>query len=345
MSEVTVRPLILGSDVEILRLIALEQALNSELYFDAELTMSVESLGESLTDTPYTRHSPWVAIAEDEDGHREIVGKLFLGIPLQGDVSVITAFIHVRKGYRHHGIGNAFAQVIESACEHSGRTNVRVFGYASVDSASQDLTLAWPKYARRLGLTLENQTTTSILTVPDYQPSWNELQLIVDENIGDYKIELWDQGTPDDYLESYGALLRLAAGAEGRANSGAEIPHFSPSWIRSKEQQLKNSGYQELVAVAFDRSGALVGYSELIYRLDGSTLANQIGTLVVEEHRGKKLGMALKLATHQALAERVPNIVGISAIDADTSPYNANINDRLGYYPAFKSLIFSRIAD
>lgn len=341
MSEITVRPLILGSDVEILRLIACEQAMNAELYFDAELNLTVEGIRGSLTDTPFMRHVPWVAVSEAEDGQKEIVGKLFIGIPLQGDVTAITAFVHVRKEYRHRGIGTAFAQVIQSACQHSGRTNLKVFGYASVDNASKDLSIAWPKFAQRLGLKLENESTTSILTVPDYQPSWSELQFIVDENIGDYKIELWDAGIPEEYLESYGALLRIGAGAEGRAQKGEEIPHFSPSWIRSKEQQLRENGYAQLVAVAFDREGALVAYSELIYRLDGSTLANQIGTLVAEKHRGKKLGMALKLATHQGLYERVPSTVGIAAIDADSSVYNANINDRLGYWPAFKSLIFS----
>lgn len=342
MSEIVVRPLALGSDVEILRLLACDQNLNAELYFGAELAMTVQSVRDSLTDSPVMKHVPWVAVAEETGGSKAIVGKLFIGLPLQTGLDTMTAFVHVVKDYRNRGIGTAFAQIINDGFKLSGRKNLKVFGYADADDAIGMPSSGWGRFAEKIGgLELEGESTTSILTVKDYAPSWPELQMIIDENIGDYKIELWDQGVPQDFLESYAALLRRAAQEDAAPDSG-ETPSFSPDWVRTLEAQLAVNGFKELISVAFDREGELVGYSTLLYREDGSTLANQVSTFVKEGHRGKKLGMGLKLATHQGVVERVPEISDISVINADSSPYNSYIDDRLGYWSSFKSLIFSR---
>jgi hypothetical protein len=57
----------------------------------------------------------------------------------------------------------------------------------------------------------------------------------------------------------------------------------------------------------------------------------QSGTLVVGAHRGHRLGLAIKVANHRALAERFPELEWVVTGNADVNAHMNAINDRLGF--------------
>ena len=57
----------------------------------------------------------------------------------------------------------------------------------------------------------------------------------------------------------------------------------------------------------------------------------QSGTLVVGEHRGHRLGLAIKVANQKAMAERFPELEWLMTGNADVNVHMNAINDRLGY--------------
>ncbi|MCW2813716.1 MAG: family N-acetyltransferase [Nocardioides sp.] len=53
-------------------------------------------------------------------------------------------------------------------------------------------------------------------------------------------------------------------------------------------------------------------------------------TIVLPEHRGHRLGLALKVAHHQALLARFPDVEWIATATADVNAHMNAVNDRLG---------------
>jgi len=84
------------------------------------------------------------------------------------------------------------------------------------------------------------------------------------------------------------------------------------------------------VAIAAD--GTCVGNSEIIVQQsEGTTMAWQESTLVLPEHRGHRLGLALKVATHRVLGERAPHVAALVTFNSHVNPWMIGINEKLGY--------------
>ena len=61
-------------------------------------------------------------------------------------------------------------------------------------------------------------------------------------------------------------------------------------------------------------------------------LVARIGvTMVLPEHRGHRLGLATKLASHRALREQVPACELVVTSNAEVNTHMNAINERMGY--------------
>ena len=59
----------------------------------------------------------------------------------------------------------------------------------------------------------------------------------------------------------------------------------------------------------------------------------QTDTLVLREHRGHALGLALKVANLRALQREKPDVAAVRTWNADTNVHMIAINARLGFRP------------
>ena len=80
---------------------------------------------------------------------------------------------------------------------------------------------------------------------------------------------------------------------------------MTPERIRAGEERLSKS-YDIVVAAARRTDGVLGGYS-LVFLARGNDQVLQDDTLVMPEHRGHRLGLALKLATYAVIATAHPD--------------------------------------
>jgi hypothetical protein len=77
--------------------------------------------------------------------------------------------------------------------------------------------------------------------------------------------------------------------------------------------------------------GTLAGHSAV--RLADATpdLGFISTTLVMPEHRGHRLGLAMKIRLHRVLREQLPEIVTIVTGNAGVNSWMNAVNDQLGY--------------
>jgi hypothetical protein len=80
-------------------------------------------------------------------------------------------------------------------------------------------------------------------------------------------------------------------------------------------------------------TGRLVGYTDLVVAPGTPDLAVQGDTLVLREHRGHRLGLALKVANLRALQAALPHVTTLRTWNADTNTPMLAVNRRMGFEP------------
>ena len=78
-------------------------------------------------------------------------------------------------------------------------------------------------------------------------------------------------------------------------------------------------------------TGRLVGYTEVVVPLGAPAWSWQHDTLVMREHRGHGLGLAMKVANLRAVAERHPGVRSISTWNAAENAPMIAVNDEMGF--------------
>lgn len=80
-------------------------------------------------------------------------------------------------------------------------------------------------------------------------------------------------------------------------------------------------------------TGKLVAYSELGRLVGADQPAVQEDTLVLESHRGHRLGMLLKAANAQFMLEHAPDTALVTTFNAEENEPMLRVNIELGFKP------------
>jgi GNAT superfamily N-acetyltransferase len=150
-----------------------------------------------------------------------------------------------------------------------------------------------------------------------------------------YEVLTWRGRCPDDLVEGRAAL--------GRAMS-TDVPLGSLDWqeeawdtarVRERERLIAEQGRTSVVAAARESAtGRLVAFTELAARPARPEQVDQWETLVLAEHRGRRLGTLVKTAALRRLVQEVPGARFVSTSNATTNAPMIAVNEALGFVPA-----------
>ena len=258
-------------------------------------------------------------LAASEDG--VFAGVAELGFSLQDNQHLAELEITVRPEQRRRGIGRALYGEATTRRRAAGRTSAS----GEISLVEDDGPLA---FARAMGAESVHQEDHLMLDLPLPDGRLRELAA---RAVSDYEVVTWQGRCPDDLIDAY---------AEMRTQMNADVPTgdldleavvMTPERIRVGEERLSRS-YDVIVAAARRPDGVMGGYS-LLYLAHGKDQVIQDDTLVMPEHRGHRLGLALKLATHDIVRTVHPDRV---TMHTWTDPENAAMyatNRAFGYRP------------
>ena len=77
--------------------------------------------------------------------------------------------------------------------------------------------------------------------------------------------------------------------------------------------------------------GQAVAHSDLMVRPSGDQRAYQWGTLVHRDHRGHRLGAAVKTSSLRWLQREHPHVTVVTTQNAEVNAQMIGINERLGF--------------
>jgi len=157
-----------------------------------------------------------------------------------------------------------------------------------------------------------------------------------------YSVQTHHGPIPDDCLASYVDLVgRLAVEAPGGALDW-EVEALTPDEFRRKEENADEAGLETITTLARTADGTVVAYSGIGVRRDDHETAYQGGTLVHCDHRGHRLGLAVKAGNLLAFQQRYARCRRVVTTNAEVNRQMVAINELMGFRPVELQVEFAR---
>ena len=244
---------------------------------------------------------------------REMVGAGLLTRPLKENLHTAMAFAYTRPGRTREGIGSALVRELEVVAAGDGRTTIQSEAYLPPGGSG-----GAEAFATATGYGVASREAIKELTLTDYVARREALApeaLAAD----DYRIITFDTVCPEEHLDSFGRLLGLL------------MSEWPAERIRAAEQRLVAIGRHVHTAMAIAPYGEVAGVSDV--RVDDTDQTyGQVGITIVDPaHRGHRLGLALKLATHDLALRTYPDLVSLDTSNAEVNTHMNAVNEALGY--------------
>jgi GNAT superfamily N-acetyltransferase len=307
---------------------------------DAQLRAYWEVLHEASADRPYAQLPTWSSaqayLRADRDDQDEVragawvdsvmVGTLALQAPRHDHTDLAFVFVDAVPSARRRGVASALLSYAEEQARALGRTALVGWAYAPVGAESPATA-----FAAARGFRVELEEGSKVLDLTTGRDRWPRLAAETAEHHPGHRLVTTWSPLPEELVAGYCALNEAMRGEMPSGESGDEPERWDEARLRAKEERNARAGRRELATFALDGTGRAVAFTEL--QVDEATpdRAFQSGTLVLPEARGHRLGLAVKLASLEALVAAYPDVRWIATENADVNaPMNA-INERLGF--------------
>jgi GNAT superfamily N-acetyltransferase len=259
----------------------------------------------------------------------ETVGIGLCELPQRDNRHVGSLDVRVRPEHRRHGIGSAVVAEAERRLAAAGRTVVN--GLFEVPTAQLDTSVAAP-FARARGFEATQAGNRRHLILPFDRARRGRLLDDVARAALGYRTFTFTAPWPREYLDDQCELSRRMSTDQPSGDDSHEEEVWDAARVDEIERVTAAQGLTRLIAVAEHvGSGHLVAYSELALPRDHPVEAWQWATLVLREHRGHRLGLAVKLANLDYLAATAPAVRVVITGNAQENAPMIAVNDMLGF--------------
>ena len=263
-----------------------------------------------------------------------VVGVGVMEAPLRDNVHSAEVTVAVDPQHRRRGVGSA---IVERMAELAAAEGRRVLNsIVDVPLARSD---AHPSelFARHAGFVATLPGNSRYLALPLGAARVAALrgEVSAARDAADYRVFTFTTPWPREYLEDHCVLLRRMSTDEPAGDRDKEEEVWDQRRIDEYDELLVARGVWKLAAVAQHvASGRLVAFSELLLSPHAPTECWQLATLVHPDHRGHRLGLAVKLANVEALAAAAPAVRRIVTSNAAENAAMIAVNDTMGFVVA-----------
>ncbi|MEQ7849462.1 GNAT family N-acetyltransferase [Nocardioides kribbensis] len=272
----------------------------------------------------------------------EVVATGWIGASLRDNLDTAEVEVGTSPAHRRRGHGSAVLEHLLGVARERGRSVVQARTWWPAGAPDHGAAEAGPAFLRRhrfeLGL-VEVLRTLELPVDPD------RLAVLAEQAATHH---------PDHTLRSFVGpvpeeLLRGWAEASARVESDAptgdldrEPGTADPAGVREAEEVQRRQGRTRIGTVALDADGDVVAYTDLVTSSHEPGRAFQWGTLVRREHRGHRLGLAVKTANLRLLQSTDPSVRRVLTWNADANAPMVAVNDALGFRAAEGAGAFQR---
>lgn len=253
-------------------------------------------------------------------------GALDLTLPLRDNRHLAYGEVAVHPDHRRRGIGATLLAAAEAAARGQGRTTlIAETMWLGDDHRVGD---SGGAFARRFGYAPAQTMLRSDYSVDDQAPDGGPTLP------AGYAVQT-HTGTPPAADRSDRAWLARRMSTDAPLGDLAlEEEEWDEERVAALDARLEEMGRGRTSAFARHLdSGRLVAFTEIQVPTKGPTLAYQQDTLVLREHRGHGLGLALKRANVALLRTAYPAVLTVRTWNAVENAHMLAVNAQMGFRP------------
>jgi GNAT superfamily N-acetyltransferase len=255
-------------------------------------------------------------------------------LPQLDNLSAADIGVGVVPDLRRRGLGTRMLGHLEQVARDHGRTRFDAMTAWPYDGPSDGTGTPGVEFGRVHGY---------VLGIGDVQ---RELQLPVDEALVEklaveaaphhagYELRTWQGRVPDELIDGWLGLSATLVTEAPTGDAEYEEETTDVEAARMQEAVTEKQGRVKWNTAALDRDGRVVAYTDLVVTSD-SPWVMQWGTLVHRDHRGHRLGMAVKAANLLGLLRSGTDLTGRRLVtwNAEVNDHMIGINQALGFVP------------
>lgn len=332
---------------------AVSLASDLDLWGTDDLAYTARYMLARMNEREYADRVRLVATAEDPGmgalPAEAVVGSVYLIMPTQSNQHLCHLELMVHPRHRGQGVGTALLTEAErlaaergrgtliGSTEHGGEPPADAPGVLEPPTGSGRIAAddGSARFALRHGYVLEQAERYSVLQLPVPGDHLTALLADAEAHAGDeYRVVTWTDRAPDAWLDGFALLnTRMSTDTPQGALEMEEDP-WDAARIRSAEDDIAAAAHGYLaVAAEHVPTGTLAAFTRVEYPHDQPEVVYQEDTLVLKEHRGRRLGMLVKAAMIRRLAEIRPDARRLHTWNAEENRYMLAINVALGFRP------------
>jgi GNAT superfamily N-acetyltransferase len=229
----------------------------------------------------------------------------------------------VHPAARGHGLGRLLLRHAAGQAAAAGRT---VLDGQVRDGSAGDAFAAAAGAKSGIGATLRR---LDLRTAP--AGHFTRLQASAAAAAAGYSLVRWTGPTPPQYQEPLARVLN--AYGDAPHDAGVEAEEWDAARVRERgDRAVALLGLRRLaLAAVHDASGEMAAMTSMAIEPKDPTWGHQELTAVTREHRGHRLGLLLKSAMIEWLAEAEPQVTRIETGNAAANKHMIAVNDALGF--------------
>ncbi|HEY0119444.1 MAG TPA: GNAT family N-acetyltransferase [Cellulomonas sp.] len=332
--------------------VAIQRECETDTWGNADMAVPAPVWQARLAGTPDATHLLRLAVPAHaaQPGPDDVAGFWHAHLPRSGNTHLSHTDVEVRPARRGVGTGALLLADLERALADEGRSTLITYVGAGPEPAPGPGALVAPtgngrvaadvassRFALAHGWTLEQVERHSVLVVPDDLAPFAAMREQALAAAGpEYRLHTWHDEIPEQWLDAMAVLFsRMVTDAPSGALAYEPEPWDAERVRRWLRWTVVDREEHVTFAVAEHvPTGVLAAHTELVWSGPDESFAFQQATLVRADHRGHRLGMAVKAANVLFTREHAPALRRIHTDNAEENAPMLAINVAMGFAPA-----------
>jgi GNAT superfamily N-acetyltransferase len=257
------------------------------------------------------------------------VGLAHCWFPLTDNVDKAYCMVEVEPQARGRGRGTALLQAVLDEVHRRGRPEVLSELLVPLDAGDEH---PYRRFAARHGFAEASRDSMRHLALPVDAGRLDDLEAGARAGwSGRYRLETYVDGVPEHLQASLCDTENQLAVDAPAGTVEYEPESLTPERYRERLRLFTDMGRERITTVAVDGDGQVVAYTDLVIGSGTRTSVWQWGTLVRREHRGHRLGLAVKVENLRRLQAAHPERTVVMTGNADVNAHMLAINEALGF--------------
>lgn len=256
----------------------------------------------------------------------EVVGGAQIEMPMRDNLTLAQIEVAVQPSFRRRGVGTALLSAVTARAAELGRTSLLTV----VNQPASDDPAPGVAFAARHGFTWRNTEIRRSLPLPVAPEHLDALEAKARAKTGDYRLVSWAGACPEEHVEQFAYLKSMLMTEAPTGEMDYEQEVWDAERVRADEAKTVAQGRKWATTVAVAPDGTLAGNTQIgVPGHESRTF--QWDTLVLDAHRGHRLGLALKVANLRQLLELVPGATSVETWNAEQNGPMVAVNEEIGF--------------